>query len=125
VAAALYLKPGLLVSSRTVRKSWPWGRDDGRGKATSSRRWATFVRNRADAMVACDFMVAVTAKFQLLYVWVMFELGARRILQCNVMAHPSAEWTLQQFRQGLSDETPYRFSSMIVIAFSRRNSIRS
>ena len=39
----------------------------------------------------------------------MLELGSRRILQCNVTAHPSAEWTLQQSRQGLSDETPYRF----------------
>src|SRR5215469_5738931 len=109
VAAELCLKLGLLVSSRTVRKYWPWGGDDGRGKATSSQRWATFVRNHADAMVACDFMVAVTAKFQLLYVFVMLELGSRRILQCNVTAHPSAEWTLQQFRQGLSDETRYRF----------------
>jgi transposase InsO family protein len=109
VAAELYLKLGLLVSSRTVRKYWPWGRDDGRGKATSSQHWATFVCNHADAMVACDFMVAVTAKFQLLYVFVMLELGSRRILQCNVRTHPSAEWTLQQFRQGLFDETPYRF----------------
>ena len=109
VAAELYLKLGLLVSPRTVRKYWPWGRDDGRGKATSSHRWATFVRNHADAMVACDFMVAVTAKFQLLYVFVILELGSRRILQCNVTAHPTAEWTLQQFREGLCDETPYRF----------------
>ena len=60
-------------------------------------------------MVACDFMVAVTAKFQLLYVFVILELGSRRILQCKVTAHPTAEWTLQQFREGLSDETPYRF----------------
>jgi len=109
VAAELYLKLGLLVSSRTVRKYWPWGRDDGRGQATSSQRWATFVRNHADAMVACDFMVAVTAKFQLLYVFVMLELGSRRILQCNVTAHPSAAWTWQPFRQGLCEETPYGF----------------
>ena len=109
MAAELYLKLGLHVSSRTVRKYWPWGRDDGRGKGASSQRWATFVRNHADAIVACDFMVAVTAKFQLLCVFVILELGSRRILQCNVTAHPSAEWTLQQFREGLSDETPYRF----------------
>ena len=43
------------------------------------------------------------------YVFVILELGSRRILQCNVTAHPSAEWTLQQFREGLSDETLYRF----------------
>ena len=60
-------------------------------------------------MVACDFMVAVTAQFQLLYVLVILELGSRRILQRNVTAHPTAEWTLQQFREGLSGETPFRF----------------
>jgi hypothetical protein len=54
-------------------------------------------------------MVAVTAKFQFLYVFVILELGSRRILQCNVPAHPTTPWTLQQFREGLSDETQYRF----------------
>jgi putative transposase len=109
VAAGLYLKLGILVSPRTVRKYWPRERDDHRGRRTSSQQWATFVRNHAAAMVACDFMVAVTAKFQLLYVFVILELGSRRILQCNVTAHPTAEWTLQQFRDGLSDQKPNRF----------------
>ena len=103
------MKLGILVSSRTVRKYWPWQPDDRRGRRTSSQHWATFVRNHADAIVVCDFMVAVTAKFQVLYVFVILELGSRRILHCNVTAHPTAEWTLQQFREGLSDERPYRF----------------
>ena len=97
------------VSPRTVRKYWPDEPNDRGRRRASTPRWATFVRNHAAAMVACDFMVAVTAKFQLLYVFVILELGSRRILQCNVTAHPSAEWTLQQFREGLSGETPYRF----------------
>ena len=109
VAAELCLKLGVLVSPRTVRKYWPWGIDDPRARGTSSQHWATFVRNHADAIVACDFMVAVTAKFQLLYVFVILELGSRRILQCNVTAHPTAEWTLQQFREGLSAGSQYRF----------------
>ena len=70
-------------------------RDDDRGKGASSQRWATFVRNHADAIVACDFMVAVTAKFRLLYLLIIIELGSRRILQCNVTVHPTAEWRLQ------------------------------
>jgi hypothetical protein len=41
------------------------------------------------------FMVAVTAKFRLLYLLVIIELGSRRILQCNVTVHPTAEWTPQ------------------------------
>jgi hypothetical protein len=91
VAAELYVKLGILVSPRTVRKYWPWQPDDRRGRRTSSQHWATFVRNHADAIVACDFMVAVTAKFQVLYVFVILELGSRRILHCNVTAHPTAE----------------------------------
>jgi putative transposase len=109
VAAELYLKLGILVSPRTVRKYWPWEQDGRPGRRTSSQHWRTFVRNHADAIVACDFMVAVTAKFQLLYVFVILELDSRRILHCNVTAHPTAQWTLQQFRETLSGEGPYRF----------------
>jgi putative transposase len=110
VAHELSLKLGIQVSPRTVRKYWPDEPLDGGRRRASTQHWATFVRNHADAIVACDFMVAVTAKFQLLYVFVILELGSRRILQCNVTAHPTAEWTLQQFREGLSDAGRYRFA---------------
>ena len=46
---------------------------------------------------ACDFLVAVTARFQVLFVFVAMEISRRRILHCNVIAHPTDEWTLQQF----------------------------
>jgi transposase InsO family protein len=29
------------------------------------------------------------------------EVGSRRILHCNVTAHPNADWTLQQFREAV------------------------
>jgi hypothetical protein len=109
VAAELYLKLGILVSPRTVRKYWPWERDDRMGRRVSSQRWATFVQNHAAAIVACDFMVVVTAKFQFLYVFLILELGSRRILQCNVTAHPTAEWTLQQVREAMPIESTHRF----------------
>ena len=37
------------------------------------------------------------------------EVGTRQIAHFNVTAHPTAEWTLQQFREVASDEPPYRF----------------
>src|ERR1022692_4223848 len=43
-------------------------------------------RNHAMAIVACDFMVAVTAQFQFLYVFVIVDRGPGRILHCNVTA---------------------------------------
>ena len=37
------------------------------------------------------------------------EIGSRRILHCNVTEHPTAEWTLQQFREFLAFDHRYRF----------------
>jgi putative transposase len=108
VAAELYLKLGILVSPRTVRKYWPRERDDRRGRRVASQHWATFVRNHASAIVACDFMIVVT-KFELLYVFLILELGSRRILHCNVTAHPTEEWTLQQVREAMPNESRHRF----------------
>jgi transposase InsO family protein len=109
VADELSLKLGIFVSPRTVRKYWPWSPNNNDQKRLSTQRWATFVRNHADAIVACDFMIAVTARFRFVYVLVLLELGSRRILHCNVTAHPTAEWTLQQFREALPGESPHHF----------------
>ncbi len=62
IANELLLKLGLRVSPRTVRKYMP-KRPPGRPRG--DQRWATFLRNHADAIVACDFFVAVTATFRL------------------------------------------------------------
>ena len=109
VASELSLKLGIVLSPRTVRKYWPWEPSDRRGRRVSSQQWKTFVRNHANAIVTCDFLVAVTARFQFLYVLVILELGSRRILHCNVTAHPTAEWTAQQFREAIPSEQRYRF----------------
>src|SRR5215469_12156310 len=37
------------------------------------------------------------------------EIGSRQILHSNVTAYPTAEWTLQQFREALPGDHPYRF----------------
>ena len=75
----------------------------------ASQRWWTFVRNHAQAIVACDFCVVVTATFRLLYVFVVMEHATRRILHTNVTAHPTASWTLQQLREAIPADHPYRF----------------
>ena len=106
IANELLLKLGLRVSPRTVRKYLP-KRPPGRPRG--DQRWATFLRNHARAIVACDFFVAVTATFRLLYVFVMIEHGSRRLLHLNVTAHPTAAWTLQQRREALGYERCYRY----------------
>src|SRR2546428_724862 len=109
IANELLLKLGLRVSPRTVRKYIPKRLDPGRGKRVSSQRWATFVHNHAQAVVACDFCVVVTATFRLLYVFVVMEHATRRILHVNVTTHPTASWTLQQLREAIPADHAYRF----------------
>lgn len=64
VALGLGLKLGIRVSPRTVRAYRP--QDLKPRCCPSTHRWTTFVRNHARARVACDFVVAVTLRSQLL-----------------------------------------------------------
>ena len=107
IAAELLLKLGVRVSPRTVRRYLPEGRGSGNG--LTSQRWMSFVRNHAHALLACDFFIVVTASFRVLYVFVIMEVGTRRIAHSNVTAHPAAAWTLQQFREVVTGEQSYRF----------------
>jgi putative transposase len=109
IANELLLKLGIRVSPRTVRKYMPKHLGQGRGKRMTCQRWATFVRNHAQAIVACDFCMVVTATFRLLYVFVVMEHATRRMLHCNVTAHPTASWTLQQLREAIPADHTYRF----------------
>ena len=45
-------------------------------------------------------MVAVTARFRILYILVVMEIGSR-ILHCNVTPHATAEWTIQRLREAI------------------------
>jgi hypothetical protein len=105
IANELSLKLGIRVSPRTVGKYL----EHGNPRESSDQRWTTFVRNHAQAIVACDFFVSVTASFRILYVFFAMEVGSRRILHANVTAHPTADWTTQQFREFLAFDHPYRF----------------
>jgi len=78
IADELQLKLGIRVSPRTIRK-YPSSSSSGR-TPDPAQRWLTFVRNHAQAIVACDFFVVVTATFRVLYVFVIIEIGTRRIV---------------------------------------------
>ena len=67
------------------------------------------MRNHAREVLASDFFVVVTATFRIVYVFVVREVGTRRILHWNVTAHPTADWTAQQFRMIVRGDQAHRF----------------
>ena len=84
-----------MVLEVSAKRTSDTARDDsGPARRNSSHRWATFVRNQAKASVAADFFNVVTVSFRVPYVFVIMEIGTRKMLHFNVTAHPTAEWTL-------------------------------
>ena len=106
IANELLLKIGIQISPRTVRRYMRRG--PGRSP-DPKQRWTTFVRNHAKEILAADFLVVATATFHLVYVLIIMEVGTRRIRHFNVTAHPTAEWTLQQFRECVVGDEGFRF----------------
>jgi len=82
IADELLLKLGIRISPRSVRKYMP---EPVSGRPRGDQRWSTFLRNHAQAIVACDFFVAVTATFRQIYVFVVTHHSSRRTaaLQCH------------------------------------------
>ena len=76
IASELLVNLGVRISPRTVRKYMP---KPPAGQPRGDQRWATFLTNPAKAILACDFFVAVTATFRLLYVFVVIEHSSRRL----------------------------------------------
>jgi transposase InsO family protein len=106
IADELLLKLQIHLSPRTVAK---YIKQRPRPRAARDQRWSTFVKNHAKAVVACDFVTAVTATFRVLYVFVALEIGSRRLVHFNATEHPTAEWTLQQLREALPGDQDRKF----------------
>ena len=106
IADELLLKIGIQISPRTIRRYMPEAPQRPRDP---KQRWMTFVHNHAKAIIASDFFVVATATFQLAYVFVIMEVASRRVLHFNVTRHPTADWTLQQFRECIVGDEGFRF----------------
>jgi putative transposase len=89
------LKLGIELSKRTIQKYTPKERNE----LASSQTWATFLKNQANGIWACDFTVVNDWLFRQWYVFVVMELKTRRILHTGITKYPTDEWTVQQLRE--------------------------
>jgi putative transposase len=95
------LKLGIDIGETTVSKYMV------RCRKPPSQTWRTFLENHVQQLVSIDFFTVPTLRFQILYVFLVLAHDRRRILHCNVTAHPTAEWTGQQMREAFPfDQLP-------------------
>jgi putative transposase len=106
IADELFLKLQIRLSPRTVAK---YSKQLPRPRGSRDQRWSSFLKNHANAIVACDFFTVVTACFRVFCVFVALEVGSRRLIHFNTTEHPTAEWTAQQLREAFPWDTAPRF----------------
>jgi putative transposase len=69
-----------------------------------SQTWKTFLQNHGDEIWACDFIQITDVWFRSLFVFIIIELGSRRVVQMDVTRHPTDAWVAQQLREA----TPFQ-----------------
>ncbi len=87
------LKLSIEVSKRTIQKYIA------KVRQASGQTWATFLKNHAGDIWACDFTVVFDLLFRPLYIFVIIELKTRRVVHTAVTTSPTDEWTSQQLRE--------------------------
>jgi len=97
------LKLGVTVSQATVSKYMV------RPRRPPSQAWRTFLKNRAQDLIALDFFTVPTATFRVLFVLVMLTHSRRRLVHFNVTEHPTAEWTARQLLEACAQEEAPRY----------------
>jgi putative transposase len=89
------LKLGIRAARSTLQKYLRMVR-----KPTNPQQtWQTFVHNHARQIWACDFLQTYDLFFRDLFVFVLIELGSRRVVHWAVTRHPSDDWVAQQLRE--------------------------
>lgn len=87
-------KLGIEVAKSTIQRYLR----DVRGPLASKQTWATFLRNHASQIWACDFVQTYDAFFRAVFVFVIIELGSRRVVHFAVTRSPTDAWVAQQLR---------------------------
>jgi len=89
------LKLDIRVAKWTVQKYLR----DARPPWRAGQPWATFLRNHADDVWACDFLPVTDLLFRPLVAFCIIALKSRRVVHVGVTRHPTDAWVAQQLRE--------------------------
>jgi putative transposase len=91
-------KLGIQVSKRTIQRYMRQARQ-ALPPRTSGQTWATFLKNHAHEIWACDFLQVYDLLFRPMFAFFIVELGSRRVVHVGVTRAPSDAWVAQQLRE--------------------------
>ncbi len=106
MAAELLVKLGIRVSPRTARRIHPGA------AAAEETGYAGLEHVRAEPRPLGGrdrLFVVATPTVRVIYVFVVLDVGTRCVLHRNVTAHPTADWTAQQFGMMVPGDQAHRF----------------
>ncbi len=89
------LKVGIKGAKRTIQRYMRQARPS----RPHGQTWATFLRNHAKEIWACDFLQIHDLFFRPLFAFIITELGSRRIVHIGVTRAPTDDWVAQQLRE--------------------------
>ena len=89
------LKLGLSAAKSTIQRYIK----QVRGPGSSQQTWWTFIHNHTSEIWACDILQTYDLFFGAPFVFVIIELGTRRIVHFGVTRHPTDRWLAQQLRE--------------------------
>jgi len=97
------LKLGVEISESTVSRWMP------KFRKTPSPSWRSFLDNHVGDLVSIDFFTVPTARFRVLFCFLILSHERRRVLHFNVTEHPTARWTARQMVEAFPWETGPRY----------------
>ena len=89
------LKLDIRVARSTIQRYLRDARPPGRG----GQSWATFLRNHAGEIWACDSLLVTDLLFRPLHASFIVALETRRVVHVGVTRHPTDAWVAQQLRE--------------------------
>ena len=99
IAEEYSAKFGIQPSGSTIRRYMVPRQEPLRGKQT----WRAFINNHAKQVWACDFLTQYTAFYAVAYVFVIMEVGSRKIIHVIVSANPTLAWVKQEIREATAE----------------------